>query len=628
MALHELPSVDAALAWLAARSVRALTTDSRRVQRGDAFIAWPGYAVDGRQFVGAALAAGASACLVEAEGASAFGFDDAERIAALRDLKPRTGLLASAFLGDPSARLQVFAVTGTNGKTSTSWWVAQALSVLGQRCGVIGTLGVGEPPVQGRASSIAFTGLTTPDPITVQAGFKRFADAGLAACAIEATSIGIIEQRLAGSRIAIALFTNFTQDHLDYHHTMDAYWDAKAQLFAWPGLKAAVLNVDDARGAALAAGSVGNSHGLDVWTYSTQRRNARLCAVDAGYVADGLAFDVVEGDARVAVRTRLIGDYNVANLLAVIGGLRAAGIALADAAQACATLTPVPGRMDRVPSPAGPSIPQGERSARVGTAPDPVRAEVSKPSPAGPSIPQGERSARVGSAPDPVRAEVSKPSPAGPSIPQGERSTRVGSAPDPVRAEVSKPSHAGPSRPQGERSTWVGTAPDPVRAEVSKPSPASPSRLPEVVVDYAHTPDALEKALQALQPLAAQRGGALWCVFGCGGNRDAGKRPVMGAIAQRLAQHVVVTSDNPRLEDPNAIIEQIVAGFVANGTPPMVIANRAAAIAHAVAQASARDVILLAGKGHEDYQDAGGVKHPFSDLEQAAAALARRGDPA
>ena len=542
MALHELPSVDAALAWLAARGVRALTTDSRRVQRGDAFIAWPGYAVDGRQFVGAALAAGASACLVEAEGASAFGFDDADRIAALRDLKPRTGLLASAFLGDPSARLQVFAVTGTNGKTSTSWWVAQALSVLGQRCGVIGTLGVGEPPVQGRASSIAFTGLTTPDPITVQAGFKRFADAGLTACAIEATSIGIVEQRLAGSNIAIALFTNFTQDHLDYHHTMDEYWDAKAQLFAWPGLKAAVVNVDDERGAALAAGSVGNLNGLDVWTYSTQRRNARLCAVDAGYVADGLAFDVVEGDARVAVRTRLIGDYNVANLLAVIGGLRAAGIALADAAQACATLTPVPGRMDRVPSPAGPSIPQGERS------------------------------------------------------------TRVGSVPDPVRAEVSKPSHADPSIPRGT--------------------------LPEVVVDYSHTPDALEKALQALQPLAAQRGGALWCVFGCGGNRDAGKRPVMGAIAQRLAQHVVVTSDNPRLEDPNAIIEQIVAGFVANGTPPVVIENRAAAIAHAVAQASARDVILLAGKGHEDYQDAGGVKHPFSDLEQAAAALARRGDPA
>ncbi|HKX45027.1 MAG TPA: UDP-N-acetylmuramoyl-L-alanyl-D-glutamate--2,6-diaminopimelate ligase, partial [Burkholderiaceae bacterium] len=440
MALHELPSVDAALAWLGERGARALTTDSRRVQRGDAFIAWPGYAVDGRAYVGAALAAGASACLVEADGAEAFAFSDVERVAALRDLKARTGLIASGFLGNPSERLQVHAVTGTNGKTSTSWWVAQALTVLGRRCGVIGTLGVGEPPVEGRDAAIAFTGLTTPDPITVQAGYRRFVDAGLQACAIEATSIGIVEHRLAGSQIEIALFTNFTQDHLDYHGTMESYWDAKAGLFAWPGLRAAVLNLDDARGAALALGL----RGLDMWTYSAAGRDdARLRAVDVRYVEGGLAFEVVEGSERAEVRTRLIGDYNVANLLAVIGGLRAAGLALADVARACATLTPVPGRMDRV---------------------------------------------------------------------------------IPVRAEVSKP--------QGERL------------------------LPEVVVDYSHTPDALEKALAALQPLAAQRHGALWCVFGCGGNRDAGKRPVMGAIAQRLAQHVVVTSDNPRLEDPNAIIEQ------------------------------------------------------------------------
>ena len=191
--LRQLPSVDAALAWFGERGVRALTTDSRRVQRGDAFIAWPGYATDGRQFVAGALAAGASACLVEADGIEAFAFDDTEHVAVLAELKARTGLLASGFMGRPSERLQVFAVTGTNGKTSTSWWVAQALGALGTRCGVIGTLGVGEPPLAGRASSIAFTGLTTPDPITVQAGFKQFADAGFGACAIEATSIGIAE---------------------------------------------------------------------------------------------------------------------------------------------------------------------------------------------------------------------------------------------------------------------------------------------------------------------------------------------------------------------------------------------------------------------------------------------------
>ena len=521
--LRQLPSVDAALAWLGERGVRALTTDSRRVQRGDAFIAWPGYATDGRRFVDGALAAGANACLVEADGIEAFAFDDTERVAVLAELKARTGLLASGFMGRPSERLQVFAVTGTNGKTSTSWWLAQALGALGTRCGVIGTLGVGEPPSPGRASSIAFTGLTTPDPITVQAGFRQFADAGFGACAIEATSIGIAEHRLAGAKLDIALFTNFTQDHLDYHETMEAYWDAKARLFAWPDLKAAVLNIDDARGASLAAGL----RGLDLWTYSTQR-DARLRAERISYVDAGLGFDVVEGAERAAVRTQLIGDYNVANLLAMIGGLRAAGITLADAARVCASLTPVPGRMDRVTTSTSPSMPQGER----------------------------------------------------------------GALPTSVRPEVSK----------GVRESGV----------------------PEVVVDYSHTPDALEKALAALQPLARERGGALWCVFGCGGNRDAGKRPLMGAIAQRLAQHVVVTSDNPRLEDPNTIIGQIVAGFDTTATPPLAIENRAAAIAHAVLHAAPNDVILLAGKGHEDYQDAGGIKHPFSDLDQAIAALARR----
>jgi len=495
MTLQHLASVDAALGWLAQRGARALTTDSRRVTPGDAFIAWPGYAVDGRQFVPQALAAGASACLVEAAGVEAFSFGDS--VAALSDLKARTGALASGFMGMPSARLNVIAVTGTNGKTSTTWWVAQALTALGRRCGVIGTLGVGEPPASGRTPAITFTGMTTPDPITVQAGFKRFVDAGFDACAIEATSIGIEEERLAGSKIDIALFTNFTLDHLDYHGSMEAYWQSKARLFAWPGLRAAVVNVDDAQGVALVSSLPAS---LDVWTYSTTH-DARLRATAVRYDAGGLRFDLREGDMRVDVRTQLIGDYNVANLLATIGGLRASGVALADAARVCAGLTPVPGRMDRVPS---------------------------------------------------------------------------------------------------------GV------------------EAPQVVVDYAHTPDALEKALRALQPFATQRGGALWCVFGCGGNRDQGKRPLMGALAQALAQHVVITSDNPRNEAPDFILLQIVAGLKGSHDRVKVIEDRRAAIAHAVRHADARDVILIAGKGHEDYQEIQGVKHHFSDLEEAAVALAQR----
>ena len=499
MALRQLASVDAALGWFAQLGVRALTTDSRRVLPGHAFIAWPGYAVDGRQFVANALAEGASACLVEADGAQAFALEERAEVAAMTGLKASTGALASGFMGSPSEHLRVIAVTGTNGKTSTAWWVAQAMSALGRRCGVVGTLGVGEPPSPGKAAQIEFTGLTTPDPVTLQAGFKRFVDAGFEACAIEASSIGVTEHRLAGTHIDVALFTNFTLDHLDYHGSMEAYWQAKAALFAWPGLKAAVLNIDDVQGAALARTL--DTSALDVWTYSIAQ-TARLRATDVKYVEGGLSFVLREGVAQVTVATRLIGDYNVSNLLAVIGGLRASGVTLADAANVCAVLTPVPGRMQRVIS-------------------------------------------------------------------------------------------AGPG--------------------------------PEVVVDYAHTPDALEKALLALQPFATQRSGKLWCVFGCGGNRDAGKRPLMGALAQRLAGRVVITSDNPRNEAPAFITLQIVAGLAGNQDRVTVVEERRAAIRYALREADARDVILIAGKGHEDYQEIRGVKLPFSDVVEASAGLALRG---
>jgi UDP-N-acetylmuramyl-tripeptide synthetase len=534
--IRELASITEALGWLAERGVRALTIDSREVTAGDAFIAWPGYAVDGRQFVAQALTAGASACLVEADGAEAFDGLDRAEVAAMRDLKASTGPLASAFMGSPSAQLTVVAVTGTNGKTSTAWWVAQAFSALGRRCGVIGTLGVGEPPSPREAgalppsalqpSAIAFTGMTTPGPVTVQAGFKRFADAGFAACAIEATSIGIKEHRLAGTQIDTALFTNLTQDHLDYHGSMEAYWAAKTALFAWPGLRAAVVNIDDAHGAQLAASLPGGS--IDLWTYSTMSA-ARLRASNIGYEGGGLGFSLHEGDASVAVKTRMIGDYNVANLLAAIGGLRASGIPLADAAAACALLTPVPGRMQRV---------------NVGP---PVTGYRDRP-------------------PEGVEPGLGRP---------GARA----------------------------RSDAAG---------------------PQVVVDYAHTPDALEKALLALQPFAAERRGQLWCVFGCGGNRDAGKRPLMGALAQRLAHQVVITSDNPRGEAPAFILLQIVAGLAGSQERVKVIEDRRAAIAHAVRNAGAHDVILVAGKGHEDYQEIRGVKQHFSDVDEAVAALRMR----
>ena len=499
----QLPTVEAAVTWLQARGACALVADSRQLRAGDAFLAWPGATHDARRFAAQALAAGAVACLAEAGGAAAVpGLPADDRVESLRELRAHAGPIASTFLGHPSRRLDVLAVTGTNGKTSTTWWLAEALAQLGRRCGVVGTLGAGEPP------RLASTGLTTPDAVALQAVFRRFADEGLAACAIEASSIGIAERRLDGTSIKVAIHTNFTRDHLDHHATMDAYWAAKAALFDWPGLQAAVVNIDDERGAPLATTLAARP--LDLWTVSTQRAT-RLVARRVAYDGAGLRFDACEGAQVEPVRTALIGEFNVHNLLGVIGGLRALGVTLADAAAACSRLTPVPGRMQRVD--VGPSV-----------------------------------------------------------------------APDRAR---------------------------------------SFDDLPEVVVDYAHTPDALDKALVALRPFARQRGGRLWCVFGCGGNRDASKRPLMGAIAERLADHVVVTSDNPRDEAPNFILSQILVGVIGHDDVD-VIEDRGEAIAYAVAAADANDVILVAGKGHEDYQEVAGVRHPFSDVERARTLLQAR----
>jgi UDP-N-acetylmuramoyl-L-alanyl-D-glutamate--2,6-diaminopimelate ligase len=497
MPLTRLRSPDAAARWLSSWVTGTLRTDSRQVQPGDAFIAWPGYANDGRRFVRQALEAGASTCLVEDAGIDGFGFDDA-RVATLPGLKAATGGIAHAYFGRPSEQLKVVATTGTNGKTSSAWWTAQALTLLGRRSGVIGTLGIGEPPhaAAGEPARVIYTGLTTPDPVTLHAALRGFVDAGFAACTLEASSIGIVEHRLAGTQIDVALLTNFTQDHLDYHGGMDAYWAAKRQLFAWPGLRAAVINIDDARGAALAA----ELHGVNVWTISDHAA-ARLVAENRRYIDGGLAFDLCEAGQVVPVRSHLIGDFNVHNLLGVLGALRSLGITLADAAAVVPQLTPVPGRLQRVAT--------GGNAAL------------------------------------------------------------------------------------------------------------------EVVVDYAHTPDALEKVLLALRPLAQARGGRLCCVFGCGGDRDAGKRPLMGAIAARLADRVLVTSDNPRGETPAAILAQIVVG-IAGRDGTLVIEDRRQAIHHAIETARPGDVIVLAGKGHEDYQEVAGVRLPFSDEAEARAALMRR----
>lgn len=484
-----LNSPEQAASWLRAHSTGTLRSDSRMVQPGDAFLAWPGAAVDARAHVAGVLASGAAACLVEQAGLATFAFTDA-RIAAYAGLKTDSAHIASYFFGQPSNELAVLAVTGTNGKTSTAWWLAQALSNLELSAPVpaafVGTLGMGVVP------NVVGTGLTTPDPVALHGALRGFVDAGIAACAMEASSIGLQEHRLDGTRIHTAIFTNFTQDHLDYHGSMNAYGQAKARLFAWPDLRAAVVNIDDPFGAVLAADLAAQPFAL--WTVSMlagSGNSARLQAQHIQHTNQGIRFMVHEGDAQYELATGLIGDYNVANLLGVLAAMRTLGVPLAAAVQACSGLTPVPGRME-----------------------------------------------------------------------------------------------------------CVNVAGQPLAA-----------------VDYAHTPDALAKALDALKPLAQARGGQLWCVFGCGGDRDSAKRPLMGAIAAGHADRVVVTSDNPRSEAMDAIISQILLGLVSvHGV--VVEPDRARAIAQTLAQANARDVVLIAGKGHEAYQEIAGKRLPFSDLAQ------------
>ena len=472
--------------WLQERVTGNLCTDSRKVGMGDGFVAWPGAATDGRKYVDEVLAAGALACLIEQNGAEAYGFND-ERIATYAGLKFATGPIAAAYFGAPSEQLQIAAVTGTNGKTTTAMWLAQALDRLGRKCGVVGTLGIGQP------GAMVANGLTTPDPVLLQQQLRRFVDEGFGACALEASSIGIEERRLDATLIQVAIFTNFTQDHLDYHASMQNYWDAKEMLFGWPGLKAAVINIDDVKGLELGTTLAGT--GLDVWTFSCTR-SARLQARNIQHGSQNLSFDVMEGGESYRVSTCMVGHYNVSNLLGVMATLRSMSVSLADATRACADLLPVPGRTETLAT-------------------------------------------------------------------------------------------------QG---------------------------LPLVVIDYAHTPDALEKVLAALKPVATSRGGQLWCVFGCGGDRDATKRPLMAAVAEHNSDHIVVTSDNPRSENPLAIINQIILGL-SHREAVYVQADRAAAIVQVLNLAQPQDVVLLAGKGHESFQEVGGLRLPFSDQEHAQAAL-------
>ncbi|MFV0371796.1 MAG: UDP-N-acetylmuramoyl-L-alanyl-D-glutamate--2,6-diaminopimelate ligase [Azonexus sp.] len=473
-------------------SPSGVADDSRQVRAGDVFLAYPGDLADGRRYIADAIARGACAVLWQAGGD--FAWNPAWQVPQLTvaDLRALAGPLAHAVYQHPSEALSLIAITGTNGKTTISQCIAR---VYPKPCAVIGTLGAGF------SGALVETGFTTPEATLLMRYLADFRDVQAGACALEASSIGIEEGRLNGARVDVAVFTNLTRDHLDYHGDMAAYAAAKARLFGWPRLRTAIINLDDAFGVEL----LRSTSAMRVIPYSmTAPRRDHPALVRAENLAPtpyGQRFDLLLPNGRAVVDTTLAGDYNVSNLLACAGVLFDAGLEAREIAQRLSALTPPAGRMEHVGG-------------------------------------------------------------------------------------------------QGQ---------------------------PLVVVDYAHTPDALENALRALRPLTRARGGKLTVVFGCGGNRDPGKRPQMGAIAAAGADRVLVTSDNPRGEAPQSIIDAIVRGVPAEAAKTVESeADRAAAIARAVAAADAADVILLAGKGHETYQEIAGERLPFCDRSQAEAALAAR----
>jgi UDP-N-acetylmuramoyl-L-alanyl-D-glutamate--2,6-diaminopimelate ligase len=471
-------------------TVTRIVSDSRRVRQGDAFAAYQGSREDGRRYIGDAIERGAGSILWDPQGFS-WNRDWKLPHLPIENLRARLGAIAAQIYGHPSRELWMVGVTGTNGKTSCSHWIAAGLDGAGRRAAILGTLG------NGLWGSLAPADNTTPDAAELHELLRGLKTRGAEAVSMEVSSHGLDQGRVNGVAFDVALFTNLSRDHLDYHGTMAAYGAAKARLFAWPGLRVAVINADDPFGQSLI--DAARSRGRKVLTYGFGAADivgTRLVATGSG-----LAFSLETPWGRGEVYTPLVGAFNAANLLGVLGVLLVSGVALEPALAYLARAEAPPGRMQRLGG----------------------------------------------------------------------------------------------------------------------------GQAPLVVIDYAHTPDALEKVLRTLRAAVGEPG-ELVCVFGCGGDRDRGKRPEMGRVAARLADRVIVTSDNPRSEDPEIIASEIVRGIRETGNRRYAIElARESAIALAIGEANLGDVVLVAGKGHEAYQERSGVRVPFLDADHAARALAARG---
>ena len=477
------------MSWLGLESkplditVTGMTADSRNIHPGDVFFALSGFQMHGMDFSYQAQRAGAVAIIAEdvkPGRAKPRGRQEPLTIPVIEwpDLGQALGMLASRFYGDPSQQLNVTAVTGTNGKTSVAWLLAQAKHVLGEPCGYLGTLGAGW------GDDLEKLNNTTPSALAIHRILAEFVESEFKAACMEASSHALDQYRLHNTAVDVAVFTNLSRDHLDYHLTEEAYRDAKMRLFADFAADYHVVNADDACGRLIMQNHTAAKNNI---SYALQHQDATIRASDVVLIPSGLRFNWhYQGETRL-VESQLMGHFNVSNLLAVIGGLIASGHAVEAIQKVLPQLQPVPGRMNVL----------------------------------------------------------------------------------------------------------------------------SADNKATVVVDYAHTPDALDKALETLSQHQAQR---LWCVFGCGGNRDKGKRAQMGRVAEHWADKIILTDDNPRMEDGDVIIADIKRGIQSEVE---VIRDRRQAIGFALQQASADDLVLIAGKGHEQVQEIGGRQLHFNDMEVA-----------